>query len=116
MEICICAHIIDVNNTSATENVNIGRTYNFMECNSPYFATNKELMEWYKSQPIEMKLKAISKVNNKPYLFVYSHDVAINDFDMNGYKASKGEILSTDECYIYSFTAKCWNGHPNFDL
>lgn len=78
---------------------------------SPYFLTYEEIILWFNSLPFMDRMK----FTEKDHLFIYSHYVNLHDQVLpHGYKAKAGEILSTDEAYVYQFSTKKWHWEDGF--
>lgn len=119
MKISICYSEIDLDRVTPISN-EVGVSYSFMDGKSPFFKSVQELMDYYNHCKLKIKHWAIipnNKGKDAPFLFIYEHLIAICEHTTNsGYNANKGEVLSTDEYYIYSIKAKAWNGKEGFDL
>lgn len=72
---------------------------------SPYFKTAKEVDAWYNNLPHHSKMEFF----NTGMYCIYQHDVELAPQTYShGYTSKYGEILSTDECYIYDFKERRW--------
>jgi len=113
MEIVVMGRAVvpqELRDTLTVEENNYASVYSTMHpVQSPYFRTWNEVCNWYNSQNKEVKDKFIRR--GKMCIYVHGVDLIGRDNTTNGkvyYTTIEGEIISTDEAYMWDFAEKQW--------
>lgn len=71
---------------------------------SPTFPKAKDVIDWFNSLPLDKQMQFV----HTGFFAIYVHIISSKNQLLGDYRAKEGEVLSTDEAYVYERKDNKW--------